>query len=79
VANRFKCGQKHDGKTKGGPNEWLAKEFDKLFTLYEGDRVKNDFAIRGYQKSRWRRLSDQVLTLNQLLEYCAVSLQTAPR
>lgn len=50
AADYYKCGQNHDGSWKKGPNEWLAIEFDKLHHLYEGQRGKNEFSIRGYQR-----------------------------
>ncbi|KAL7424399.1 hypothetical protein Q5752_000081 [Cryptotrichosporon argae] len=50
-ANHFKCGQTHDSKTSGGPNEWLAKKFEDMHSMYEGVQGKSDFAIRGYQKA----------------------------
>jgi DNA polymerase lambda len=55
TANKYKCGQRHNGKKKepDGPNEWLAKEFDKLHDLYQGDRSKSEFQVRGYQKSSY--------------------------
>ncbi|WWC91862.1 uncharacterized protein L201_006809 [Kwoniella dendrophila CBS 6074] len=48
---KFKCGQKHDGKGYTGPNEWLAKKFEELHELYQGQVGKNSFAIRGYQRA----------------------------
>ncbi|KAL1405924.1 hypothetical protein Q8F55_007604 [Vanrija albida] len=50
-ADKFKCGQKHDGTAPTGPNEWLAKQFDDLHSKYEAMPGKNEFAIRGYQKT----------------------------
>jgi hypothetical protein len=50
VADRFKCGQSHDGTATTGPNDWLAKKFDEMHDLYQGAQHKNSFQIRGYQK-----------------------------
>lgn len=50
VADRFKCGQSHDGSATIGPNDWLAKKFDEMHDLYQGAQHKNSFQIRGYQK-----------------------------
>nr|XP_019010474.1 uncharacterized protein I206_04943 [Kwoniella pini CBS 10737]OCF49255.1 hypothetical protein I206_04943 [Kwoniella pini CBS 10737] len=47
----FKCAQKMDGKGYTGPNEWLAKKFEELYDLYQGQVGKNSFAIRGYQRA----------------------------
>nr|XP_018261046.1 uncharacterized protein I303_06763 [Kwoniella dejecticola CBS 10117]OBR83204.1 hypothetical protein I303_06763 [Kwoniella dejecticola CBS 10117] len=46
----FKCSEKHDGKGYSGPNEWLARKFEELHGLYQGQVGKNSFAIRGYQR-----------------------------
>nr|XP_019001289.1 uncharacterized protein I203_05994 [Kwoniella mangroviensis CBS 8507]OCF64750.1 hypothetical protein I203_05994 [Kwoniella mangroviensis CBS 8507] len=49
-SNGYKCSQKNDGKGYTGPNEWLAKKFEELHDLYQGQVGKNSFAIRGYQR-----------------------------
>ncbi|WWD03793.1 hypothetical protein V865_001849 [Kwoniella europaea PYCC6329] len=49
--NGYKCSQKNDGKGYTGPNEWLAKKFEELHDLYQGQVGKNSFAIRGYQRA----------------------------
>lgn len=51
TADFFKCGQSHTGTAPKGPNEWLACKFDELHGLYEGVQGKNDFAVRGYQRT----------------------------
>jgi DNA polymerase lambda len=50
IADRFKCGQAHDGSATTGPNDWLAKKFDEMHDMYQGAQHKNDFQVRGYQK-----------------------------
>ncbi|OCF34187.1 hypothetical protein I316_04137 [Kwoniella heveanensis BCC8398] len=60
-ADRFKCGKKNDGKGYVGPNEWLAKKFEELHSLYQGQVGKNSFAIRGYQRGESRHI-DEFLT-----------------
>jgi hypothetical protein len=52
VADRFKCGQAHDGSATSGPNDWLAKKFDEMHDMYQGAQHKNDFQVRGYQKGK---------------------------
>jgi DNA polymerase lambda len=52
MADRFKCGQAHDGSPKSPdehPNEWLAKKFDDMHEMYSGAKHKNDWQIRGYR------------------------------
>ena len=50
-ADRFRCGQKHDGASNAGPNEWLAKKFDDMHDMYQGVQGKNAFAIRQYMQA----------------------------
>jgi hypothetical protein len=52
VADRFKCGQSHDGSPTTGPNDWLAKKFDEMHDMYQGAQHKNSFQVRGYQKGK---------------------------
>lgn len=52
MADRFKCGQAHDGTPKDPgdhPNEWLAKKFDELSDMYSGAKYKNEWQLRGYR------------------------------
>nr|XP_019044000.1 hypothetical protein I302_07280 [Kwoniella bestiolae CBS 10118]OCF22930.1 hypothetical protein I302_07280 [Kwoniella bestiolae CBS 10118] len=49
--NGYTCNRKNDGKGYTGPNEWLAKKFEELHDLYQGQVGKNSFAIRGYQRA----------------------------
>jgi DNA polymerase lambda len=47
-ANKFKCGQAHDGTAAKGPNEWLASKFDEMYNMYTGAKHKSHFQLRGY-------------------------------
>ncbi|WVQ94837.1 hypothetical protein IAU59_001920 [Kwoniella sp. CBS 9459] len=60
----FKCSKKIDGKGYVGPNEWLAKKFEELHGLYQGQVGKNSFAIRGYQRAAgiMRRIDYPIVT-----------------
>nr|XP_031861606.1 uncharacterized protein CI109_002836 [Kwoniella shandongensis]KAA5528678.1 hypothetical protein CI109_002836 [Kwoniella shandongensis] len=64
TADRFKCGQKNDGKGYKGPNEWLAQQFERLHEMYAGQVGKSAFAIRGYQRaaSIMRRIEYPITT-----------------
>ncbi|WVR09566.1 hypothetical protein IAU60_006635 [Kwoniella sp. DSM 27419] len=64
LAGGFKCGQPNDGKGYTGPNEWLAKKFEELHDLYQGQVGKNAFAIRGYQRAAgiMRRIAYPIVT-----------------
>lgn len=49
-ADKFRCGQPSAGKTEG-PNEALAKEFDRLHAIYKGTPGKNEFSVLQYSRS----------------------------
>ncbi|TYJ57995.1 hypothetical protein B9479_001354 [Cryptococcus floricola] len=51
LADRFMFGRKNDKVGKDGPNEFLAKKFEELHELYEGQPGKNAFSIRMYQQA----------------------------
>ncbi|WVQ74353.1 hypothetical protein IAR50_003953 [Cryptococcus sp. DSM 104548] len=51
LADRFMFGRKNDGVGKAGPNEFLAKKFEALYELYEGQPGKNTFSIRMYRQA----------------------------
>lgn len=53
AADRFKCGQSHDGAPSQGPNDWLAKKFDEMHDMYQGAQHKNSFQVMGYQKGQY--------------------------
>ncbi|WVF67238.1 hypothetical protein IAT40_001986 [Kwoniella sp. CBS 6097] len=63
-ADGYKFGRKNDGKGYVGPNEWLAKKFEELHSLYQGQAGKNSFAIRGYQRAAgiMRRIDYPIVT-----------------
>ncbi|ODN73397.1 hypothetical protein L202_07925 [Cryptococcus amylolentus CBS 6039] len=51
LADRFMFGRKNDKAGKNGPNEFLARKFEELHELYEGQPGKNAFSIRTYQQA----------------------------
>lgn len=53
-ADKFKCGQPSAGR-KEGPNEALAKEFDRLYAIYNATPGKNEFSILQYSRGKHLR------------------------
>lgn len=49
VADKFKCGQNHDGADDKSPNEYLAKKFEEMYDLYQGVAGKDFFSVRNYR------------------------------
>lgn len=50
LADRFKCGQVHEGNQQVGPNDWLASKMDELLEMYTSSKDKNDWQVNAYTK-----------------------------
>lgn len=61
VADKFKCGQNHDGADDKSPNEYLAKKFEEMYDLYQGVAGKDFFSVRNYRMGQWEAEISRIL------------------